>query len=410
MAVFAILAATGWLIQIAFLSFFFVFQTVDDILGFYLNPKKAKKSFLLRIAIIIVSLKVVLTGSVPDIWRIIAGIIFTVGYCSGLVVSLSNSYIKMVGLAKKLSQSELFREAISELSTSGEKRLTLCQHERGARWQEIKPGDLINIVAVVDVLLKDVLSGNEIDYPNSYQKSLVAMAMMMTQVADIFVLDYSETFSIMRMDKAITGTKINKKLARLAKKLGYTIVRQRIMKVRPSRQQAKDMVQLLIGHVNSQWTDLPLRKLSVKLFKPRNSFFVQYFSQVISLQGNQSRSILGNEPREDAEKFINCSDLTLVKQAFEDSGAQAILPSLVYGRQELFLSAVLKTGKACYISNLIGYRGLFGDWQTTEIKPRWKVLRPVIQAILSGYRPIKTIKKTKKKKEVPNEEPEKKGI
>lgn len=390
--VLAVITAAGWLIGTVLWAFFFAFQTVGDVLNIYLNPKKAKKSLLLRVALIVVSLKVVLTASIPDAWRIIAGIVFVVGYSSGLIVALMANYIKMVRLASELSQSRDFIERISGLPTTGARQLVLYQHEMGAPLQQVKSGDLINVTMVVESLLREGLPG-QLDCSASYQKSLVAMAMIITGVSEIIVLDYSKDLSIMTMNEENVRTKIERRLARLAKRMGYVVVRQRKTRVRPDRQQSQMMVKLLVDYINRQWADLPVKKLLAKSFRSRrDSFFIQYFSRVISLQGDRPRSILGNEPREDVEKFINCSDLTLVKQAFEDSGAQAILPSLVYGRQELFLSAVIRTGKACFVSNLIGYRGFMGGWQTTEIKPRWKVLWPVIQAILSGYRPIKTMR------------------
>lgn len=385
-AVFTVITVVGRLIGTVLWSFLFVFQTVDDVLDIYLNPRKNKKSILLRVTVVVISLTVALTGSIPDAWRIIAGIVFGIGYGSGLMVMLMADYIKMVVLASKLSQSVDFVKTISGLSTTGAKQLVLCQHEMGAQLQEVRPGDLINIREAVETLLQKTLP-DQIDGSTAYQKSLVAMAMMIAGVSEITVLDYSEDFSIMRMENVNVRTKIDRRLVKLAKKMGYAVVWQRKTRVRPNQQQRQIMVGLLVDYINKQWADLPVKKLLAKLFRSRHdSFFIQYFSRVVSLQGDQPQSMLGNEPRRNADKFINCSDLTVVESAFEKSGAQAVLPSLVYGRQELFLAAVIKAGKSCFISNVIGYKGFVGGWETTEVKPGWKMLWPMIQAIIfSGY-------------------------
>lgn len=399
-------AVAGWLVGTILWAFFFAFQTVGDVLNIYLNPKKAKKSLLLRVVIMVVSLKVVLTDSIPDAWRIIAGIVFVIGYSSGLMVALMANYIKMVRLAKELSQSSYFIERTSGLPTTGARQLVLYQHEMGTPLQQVKSGDLINVTMVVESLLREGLPG-QLDYSSSYQKSLVAMAMMITGVSEITVLDYSEDFSIMSMNEENVRTKIRSSyLYLLAKRMGYVVVRHRKTRVRPDRQQSQMIIRLLVNYINRQWADLPVKKLLAKSFRSRrDSFFIHYFSRVVSLQGDQPRSMLGNEPRKDAERFINCSDLTTVEQAFEESGAQAVLPSMVHDRQKLFLAAVIKTGKSCFISNLIGYRGFMGHWQTTEIRSQWKVFCPAILAILSGYRPVKTMRS---KKEVSHNEESKK--
>jgi hypothetical protein len=220
-----VLSVIDWLMKLVIIvlfSFLFAFQTVNSILDVYLYQKKGVANlYLLKVGITFVVFTILLTNSMPDIWRIMAGVILAVGYSNGLRVVLSFPYIKMVGIAKKLSQSENFCNVVT-VGGSGIKQLTLSQSPKGYYQKSISATDIINNVSSVESLLTGFLkTEKDIDNLEAYQKSLVAMAMIIVGCSDVTVCNYSGT------EKGIGWfTPFDKGVVRLGEQLGYTIVRQ----------------------------------------------------------------------------------------------------------------------------------------------------------------------------------------
>ena len=219
-AIVAILSAISWLVKVMLWSFILMFQTVDGLTGFLLEKdKKSKKAFLLRLGIAVMML-VILISPISNIQcKMTAAIILAVGYCMGLMVFLQATYINMVRIAKKLSQSEKFCQMSG--SSFFDKNLTLYQFKKGPCRFYVNPEDLINNIVNVEKTLENFLSSSEIEnYSESLKKTIVAMAMMIVGVNEIKVLNYSKTAS-----GAVLITPIKGGL-RFGKRMGYIIVRK----------------------------------------------------------------------------------------------------------------------------------------------------------------------------------------